>query len=64
MGHVVSGNGGVRLIGVMWCKDAGKGWKLDDGMDVRLNLAAVGVWSTGGLLRLVETWRREWVVED
>ena len=59
-----SGSGGVRLIGVMWWKDAGKRWKLDDGMDVRLNVAVVGMWSRGGLLRLVETWRHEWVVED
>ena len=52
------------MIGVMWWKDAGKRWKLDDGMDVRLNVAVVGMWSRGGLLRLVETWRHEWVVED
>ena len=38
------------MSGVVWCKDAGKGRKLDDGVDVRLNLAVVGVWSRGGLL--------------
>ena len=50
MGNVGGGSGGIRLIGVMWWKDAGKGGKLDDGMDVRLNVAVVGVWSRGGLL--------------
>ena len=52
------------MIGIAWWKDASKGWKLDDGMDVRLNVAVVGVWSRGGLLRLVETWRCEWVFKD
>ena len=50
MGNVGGGSGGIWLIGIMWSKDAGKGRKLDDGMDVRLNVAVVGVWSRGGLL--------------
>ena len=50
MGHAGGGNGGVRLIGFRCWHDAGKRWKLNDGVDVRLNVAVVGVWSRGGLL--------------
>ena len=37
---------------------------MDNGINVGLDVAVRGVRSWGGLLGLVETWRREWVVKN
>ena len=56
--------GGWELLGGGSRWNGRKGWKLDDGMDVGLDVAAVSGRSGCGLLGLVKMWGLDWVVED
>ena len=52
------------MIGFRCWHDAGKRWKLNDGMDVRLDVAVMGGCSRGGLLGFVHEKRWKWVGQD
>ena len=52
------------MVAVCCGYEAGKRRELDDGMDVRLDVAVMGGCSRGGLLGFVHEKRWKWVGQD